>query len=69
MGKVNQYIHSSIINPICDEACNKFQVEHSHDGIHIHYRNLRIKLTLKEATMWKEAFTRAIPIVKQQNLL
>ena len=69
MGKVIQYIHSEEIDPISDEASNRFQIEHSHDGIHIHYRNLRIKLSKNEARMWKTAFCQALPYVKRQNLL
>lgn len=69
MGKVLKYIHSEEINPISDEACNRFQVELSHDGIHIHYRNLRIKLSINEAKMWKQAFKYATPYIERQNLL
>ena len=69
MGKVSKYFFSKEINPEPDEHANHLQVELSHDGYHIHYRNLRIVLDRDEMRMWKKAFSFAKPKVENQNLL
>ena len=69
MGKVSKYIYSKEISPEPDEQANRFQIELSHDGYHIHYRNLRKKLSKEEMKMWKEAFKLSKPIIERQNLL
>ena len=69
MGKVSRYIFSKEINPQPDENANRLQIEKSHDGFHIHYRNLRIRLSEKDMQMWKQAFCFAAPRIKNQNLL
>jgi hypothetical protein len=69
MGKVSKYYCSKEINPIPDENANRLQVELSHDGFHIHYRNLRIVLSGEEMKLWKKAFSFARPKVENQNLL
>lgn len=69
MGKVKKYFHWAEINPEPDEHANHFQIELSHDGFHLHYRNLRIVLTPQEMKEWKTAFKIAKPQVEHQNLL
>jgi hypothetical protein len=69
MGKVSKYIHSKEIAREPDEHANRLQIELSHDGYHIHYRNLRIVLSESEMMLWKKAFAFAKPIVEHQNLL
>lgn len=69
MGKVSKYYYSKEIEPQPDENANRLQIELSHDGFHIHYRNLRIRLSKEEMKMWKEAFAFAKPRVENQNLL
>ena len=69
MGKVSKYIYSKEIDPQPDENANRLQIELSHDGYHIHYRNLRIRLSEKEMRMWTRAFKFARARVENQNLL
>ena len=69
MGRVSVYHYSKEIKSEADEHCNRFQIETSHDGFHIHYRNLRIRLSKEEMKMWKEAFKIAQEKIKNQNLL
>lgn len=69
MGKVEKYFYCKEINSEPDEHANHLQIEKSHDGYHIHYRNLRIVLSPSEMRMWKEAFAFAKPKVEHQNLL
>ncbi len=69
MGKVKKYIYSKEISSQPDENTNRLQIELSHDGYHIHYRNLRIRLSEQDMKMWKEAFAFSKPRVKNQNLL
>jgi hypothetical protein len=69
VGKVTQYLFWKEISPTCDEGAGKLIIEQSHDGVHIHYRNLRIRLSEKEFQMWKTAFAFARPYVEHQNLL
>jgi hypothetical protein len=69
MGKVSKYIFSKEIAESPDENKNRLQLELSHDGYHLHYRNLRIRIKEKEMPMWKAAFAHSKPIVERQNLL
>lgn len=69
MGKVSKYIFSKEIATECGENANRLQLELSHDGFHLHYRNLRIRIKENEMPMWKKAFAHAVPLVKHQNLL
>jgi len=69
MGKVRKFFHAALINDSPDEHCNHFQIELSHDGYHIHYRNLRIVLSQSEMKEWKTAFEISRPKIKHQNLL
>lgn len=69
MGKVSKFFYAGEIATEPDEHANRLQVELSHDGYHIHYRNLRIVLTPEEMKEWKKAFSFAKPIVEHQNLL
>jgi hypothetical protein len=69
MGRVSKYVYSKEINAEPDEQANRFQIELSHDGYHIHYRNLRIVLSENEIKEWKKAFSFARPFVERQNLL
>lgn len=69
MGKVSKYVYCKEIDPEANEHANRFQIELSHDGYHIHYRNLRIVLSENEIKEWKRAFAFAKPFVERQNLL
>ena len=69
MGKVERYIYSKEINAEPSEHANRLQLELSHDGYHLHYRNLRIRIKKEEMPMWKKAFALAKPIIERQNLL
>ena len=69
MGKVEKYIFSKEIASEPDENANRLQLELSHDGYHLHYRNLRIRIPRNEISMWKRAFEYAEPLVRKQNLL
>jgi hypothetical protein len=69
MGKVSKYFFSKEINPEPDEHANHLQIELSHDGYHIHFRNLRIVIKPEEMKMWKKAFAHAKGFVENQNLL
>lgn len=69
MGKVSKFIYSKEIEPQPDEDANRLQIEKSHDGYHIHYRNLKIVLSEEEIKLWKKAFSFAKPKVEKQNLL
>ena len=68
MGKVNRHIFSKEISPE-PENCTRLQLEHSHDGFHLHIRNVRIRIKDDEIDMWKQAFKFAKPKVENQNLL
>ena len=69
MGKVSKYLYSKEIKTECEEAPNRLQLELSHDGYHLHYRNLRIRIKVEEMPMWKKAFEISRPLVEKQNLL
>lgn len=69
MGKVETYIHSKEIECQPDENCNRLQLELSHDGYHLHYRNLRIRISKEEMPMYKKAFAFAKTYIERQNLL
>lgn len=69
MGKVSQYIYSKEISTSPEENSNRLQLEKSHDGYHLHYRNLRIRISEKEMPMYKKAFAQATDYIKHQNLL
>ena len=69
MGKVSKYIYSKEIDPMCGEGEGKMMLELSHDGYHLHFRNLRIRIKQDEMPMWKKAFSFAKPRVERQNLL
>ena len=69
MGKVSKWSYSKEIKTEPDEHANRFQIELSHDGFHIHYRNLRIRLSKEEMKMWQNAFALAAPKIRRQNLL
>lgn len=69
MGKVSKYFHTAEIRPEPDEHANHLSIELSHDGYHIHYRNLRIVLSPSEMKEWKTAFAVARPKIENQNLL
>jgi hypothetical protein len=69
MGKVSKFIFSKEISPEPGENANRLQLELSHDGYHLHYRNLRIRIKKEEMPMWKKAFAHAKQFVEHQNLL
>jgi len=69
MGRVSKYIYSKEVKPEPDEMANRLQLELSHDGYHLHYRNLRIRIKQEEMPMWKEAFLHAKNYIEHQNLL
>ncbi len=69
MGKVNRFIFSKEISPEPGEGSTRLQLELSHDGYHLHFRNLRIRISKQEMPMWKEAFAFSKPKVENQNLL
>ena len=69
MGKVSKYLYSKEILTEPEENANRLQLELSHDGYHLHYRNLRIRIKVEEMPMWKKAFAYSVPLVKKQNLL
>lgn len=69
MGKVSDYIYCKEINPEPAEMANRLQLELSHDGFHLHYRNLRIRIKKEEMPMWKQAFLHAKGYIEHQNLL
>ena len=68
MGKVEKYIFSKEIS-LEPENANRLQLELSHDGYHLHFRNLRIRIKEDEIGMWQRAFAYARPIIERQNLL
>jgi hypothetical protein len=69
MGKVSRYIYAKEIKDSPDEGANHLELHLSHDGYHLHYRNLRIRIKENEMPMWKEAFSHAKKYIKHQNLL
>ena len=69
MGKVEKYIWSKEIACEPAENANRLQLELSHDGYHLHYRNLRIRIPIGEMPMWKKAFSHAKKHIIRQNIL